>query len=154
MGTISFMLRPLYPQEESRKYPVNRRMCGPYDLDIRRIHLSCPKIKPEESSYKPGQALRTPGVQGSQVSRQSAHEGGKFVSPTHRPPSFPGNIPGTHSYQRLSRPQRHSAAWRIMSTKHSSNTTGNQTRDLPACSSVPQQTAPSVLKGAIVNINL
>jgi hypothetical protein len=28
--------------------------------------------------------------------RQSAHEGGKGVSPTHRPPSSPGNIPDTH----------------------------------------------------------
>ena len=25
-----------------------------------------------------------------------AHEGGKFVSPTHRPPLSPRNIPGTH----------------------------------------------------------
>jgi len=24
------------------------------------------------------------------------HEGGKVVSPTHRPPLPPGNIPGTH----------------------------------------------------------
>ena len=29
--------------------------------------------------------------------RQSAHEGGKVVSPTDRPPLPPGNIPGTHS---------------------------------------------------------
>jgi hypothetical protein len=28
--------------------------------------------------------------------RQSAHEDGKVVSPTHRPPFPPGNIPGTH----------------------------------------------------------
>jgi len=31
-----------------------------------------------------------------QISRQSAHESGKVVSPTHRPPLHPGNIPGTH----------------------------------------------------------
>ena len=29
-------------------------------------------------------------------SRQLAHEGGKVVSRTHRPPLSPGNIPGTH----------------------------------------------------------
>ena len=32
----------------------------------------------------------------SQISRESAHEGGKVVSPMHRPPLPPGNIPGTH----------------------------------------------------------
>ena len=32
---------------------------------------------------------RVPGVWGSQVSRQSVHEGGKVVSPTHRPPLPP-----------------------------------------------------------------
>jgi len=30
------------------------------------------------------------------ISRKSAHEGGKVVSPTHRPPLPPGNTAGTH----------------------------------------------------------
>jgi len=37
--------------------------------------------------------------------------------------------------------QGHIAAGRIMSMKNSSDTIGNQTRDLPTCSAVPQPTA-------------
>jgi hypothetical protein len=33
----------------------------------------------------------------AQISRQSAHEGGKVVSPTHRPP-YSQEISGTHFY--------------------------------------------------------
>ena len=85
---------------------------------------------------------RVPGIRGSQISRQSAKEGGKVVSPTHRPTLPPGNVPYTDFCQRLSRPQGHGAAGRIMSIKNSNDTIGNRTRDFPGCSAVRQPTAP------------
>jgi hypothetical protein len=48
----------------------------------------------------------------------TAQDVGKVVSLTRRPPTPPGNAPGTHFCQRLSRPQGHSAIGRIMSMKN------------------------------------
>jgi hypothetical protein len=53
-------------------------------------------IKLKQFLYRPGQSLRFPGGWGSQFSRYSVNEGGRFVSRTHRPPLFPVNIPGNH----------------------------------------------------------
>ena len=60
-----------------------------------QLHINSLKVKGKQPRYRPGQALRVPGCLGSQISRQLAHVGGKVVSPTHRPPLSPGNIPGT-----------------------------------------------------------
>jgi hypothetical protein len=57
-----------------------------------------------------------------------------------RPPFNPRNIPGTHFCSRLSRPQGHNEAGRIRSIETANNLIGNRTRDLPACSIVPQPT--------------
>jgi hypothetical protein len=54
--------------------------------------------------------------------------------------SLPRKISGTHFYYRLSLPQCHSAARRIKSTEKSSDLIWNRTRDLLACSILPQPT--------------
>jgi hypothetical protein len=102
----------------------------------------------------PGQALRVPQGWGSQISRQSAHKGGKFVSRTHRPPLPQEIFLVLISVRGLSQPQSHSVTERIMSMIKSIDNVGNQTRDFPACSAVPQPTAPPrapTLIGKIIN---
>jgi hypothetical protein len=69
--------------------------------------------------------------------KTTALDGGKVVSLTHRPTLLPGNAPGTHFCQRLSRSQGHSAIGRIVSLKNSNDTTWNRTSDFPICRTVP-----------------
>jgi len=110
-------------------------------FDIVNYSIIWPGYKVKQFLYKPGQV---PGGWGTQISRQSEYEGRKVVSFTHRPPlpPPPGDIPGTHFTSRLSHLQCHSAAGRNNSMKNSRDSIGNPTRDLPACSAVPQRTAP------------
>ena len=99
------------------------------------------------------QSLRVPKGSGALILWQLAQEGGKVVSRRHRPtlPPPPRNIAGAHVCWRLSRPQGHSAAGRIMSMKNSSDTNGYQTCGLPTCSSVSQPAAPPCARYDIRN---
>ena len=99
------------------------------------------KGKEKQDKANPRQALRVPGGCGRfqdnrhmKVVRLSAPRTGRLY--------IPGYIRGYHFCLRLSQPQDRSAAGTIMSMKNSNNTVGNRTRDHPACSAVPQPTAP------------
>jgi hypothetical protein len=71
--------------------------------------------KLRQSVYRPGQALRVPGVWGSQISR---HMTVIMLSPLRPDRVYPNwNIPGIHFCQSLSRPQGHSAVGGIISMK-------------------------------------
>jgi hypothetical protein len=78
-------------------------------------------------------------VAGVQALRfQDNRQSGKFVSPTHRPSLPSRNI----SWRRI-------ADGRVKLMKNSSDSNGNQTRDFPPYSAVPQPTAPPTYKISI-----
>jgi hypothetical protein len=84
--------------------------------------------------------LGLPEFEARRISRHSAHEDGKVVSLTHRPPLPPEDICGTYFNQTLSLPQGHSAAGRIKSMKNPNDIIGNRIRDLSVYSTTSYQT--------------
>jgi len=90
----------------------------------------------KKSLYRPGQALKFPGGWDSQIWRESAREGGKVVSRTHRPPLPPRKY-SWYSFLLEVESTLGPCCGRKESMKNSI-----RTRDLPTCSSVSQLTAP------------
>ena len=67
------------------------------------------KVKVKLSLYRPSRPLELMEVEAPKIFRQSAHEGGKVVTPTRRPPLPLGMIRGAKFCQGLSQPQDHRA---------------------------------------------
>jgi hypothetical protein len=92
----------------------------------------------KQSHYKPGQTVSVPGGCDSFIPRQSAHKCCKVI-PTHLPP-----LPPRKHYCYSFLLEAESAPGLQYGWKDY-DTIGNRTRDLPACSAVPQPTAPPAL---------
>jgi len=94
-----------------------------------------------QTHYRRGQALRVPGGWGSQISRQSAHEGGKVVNQTaitHQEIFLVLiSVRCWVDLRAIVRPDG-LCQWKITIAP-----SGNRTHDLPARGTVPQPTAPS-----------
>ena len=71
----------------------------PFSFQVTLHNFCKKKVKVKLSRYMPRQALGIPGGWGSRISRRLAQEGGKVVSPTHRP-SLP---PETHNFSTTGR---------------------------------------------------
>jgi len=100
------------------------------------------EVKAKLSHYRSGWPLGNQEIKIPKLSKKSAQEGGKFVSPRYRPPLLPGGTPGTYSCSRLNRTEGLLATRTIKSMNTPNDSIGNRTCELPACSAVPQLTAP------------
>ena len=82
-------------------------------------------------------------VEAPRIYTQSAHESGKVVSLTHRPPLPPRRYSWyPFLLEAESTPQGHSATGRIKRMKNPNDHNVVGTHDLPAYTAVPQPTAP------------
>ena len=119
--------------------------------DCRLLLKSTGIQKGTKAKRTPVQARGGPGVWGSQHF-QSAHEGAKTVSPTHRPPLLPREdnwysfLLQAGSIKKIPVTSFTSSVLTALSwhntNKHAPGGIGNWTCDLSTCSAVPRPTAP------------
>jgi hypothetical protein len=81
-------------------------------------------------------------VEAPRILRQSAYEGGKVVSPTHRPPLPPMADPWNLFLL------KNESTPRAIGHENLKDPIGNLTHDLPACSAVPQKSAITCATGS------
>ena len=92
-------------QNVRRKKKVLQISCPPPPQHVSKILYTfqkCTRLQP--NSKDKGKAITLQAWNGPEGSRKlrfpdymtTAQDGGKVVSPTHRPPLPPGNVPGTH----------------------------------------------------------
>ena len=97
---INATSRPLYPHKTAGTHCIGGSVWRSAE-NLTPTGIRSRTVQPVASRYTHcalptrRQALSVLGGSSSQISRQSAHEGGKVVSHMHRPPLPPGNIPGT-----------------------------------------------------------
>ena len=86
-------------------YLIKGTIFGKKLLNIKHVFWFCLQFYMKRVlCYEEGQAVPLQAWSGPEGSRKlrfpdymtTAQDGGKIVSPTHRPPSPPGNAPGTH----------------------------------------------------------
>jgi hypothetical protein len=82
-----------FPHLSAELGPSSRNAYVWYEIIVTIGHKGKGKAIPLQAWTDPevSRRLRLPDLK-----TKSAHEGGKVVSPTHRPPIPPRNIPGTH----------------------------------------------------------
>jgi len=86
---VNYYTKQSYRQADNMIHSISRiTELRVFELKLLK-HIKGKGVKVKLSHYRPGQALRIPGVSCPQISRQSAHEVGKVVNLTHRPPLHP-----------------------------------------------------------------